>query len=240
MRIYSNFLEAIKEIERDLFEMGVNSHPPTIQDLNVKDNPDYDSKELIGYGYVVMGGFNTISQIIGFSFPDNYDKILKYCTAEFLDRISPAPRNPGYSWLERMEYWNKFLHDGKFSYSYSERMFDQSYKIISELKKNKESRQCIVPIYKKEDNLKWGGKERVPCSMYYHFLIRNISGIDRLFLIYTMRASDFYTHFPIDIWLAVEYGKWIGGNLGVSLYSFTHFIDSLHAFKKDFGKRRIF
>ena len=51
MRIFSNATEAMIEIERELFEMGINNHPSTMQDKVVADNDDFNTKELIGYSF---------------------------------------------------------------------------------------------------------------------------------------------------------------------------------------------
>ncbi|MCL6542081.1 MAG: thymidylate synthase [Roseiflexus sp.] len=245
MRIYSNFKEAVREIERDLYEMGINSHAPTVQDLDVKNNPDYESKELIGYGYTVTGGFDSVvSDLVGYFFgADNeeYQKMSNYIEIEFQDRISHIPLNPGNSWKCRSDYWAQFLHNGKFAYTYSERLFDQIPKVIEELKIRKESRQCIATVYDKCLDIKnWGGIARIACSIYYHFLCRKINEVYCLLMIYGMRSCDFYTHFSIDVSLAVKLGLYVGDKIGIPFYSLTHFIDSLHAFRKDWGKRRIF
>jgi len=241
MRIYDSVLEAVKETERDLFEMGIDNHAPSVQDLDVKSNPDYDSKELLGYGYVVTK-FLDIDDIFDFFFQNPIEKqgVMDYVNQELKDRFSPFPLNPGRSWYHRKEYWERFLHNGLFSYTYSERVCHQIPLIISELRTHPESRQCVITVFRSLDLSQMGGKSRIPCSMYYHFLRRKISGRDVLLLNYTMRSCDYYTHFPIDVWLAIQMGKKIAESIGCKLYSFTHFMGSLHAFRKDFGKRRIF
>lgn len=241
MRIYSSILDAVKETERELFEMGIDNHAPTVQDLDVSKNSNYDSKELIGYGYSITE-FEDKNKIFDFFFEEpEASKVLRYSGNELTERLSHIPLNPGKSWMYREDYWKRFLHDGKFSYTYSERMHFQLYRIIEEMETNPSSRQCVVTIYDSHEDLEnLGGKKRIPCSMYYHFLVRNISGKNRLQLIYTMRSCDFYTHFPVDVWIAVTLGLGVGNAVNAPLYSFTHFISSLHAFRKDFEKRRIF
>jgi len=241
MRIYSSVREAVKEIERDMFEMGIDNHAPTVQDLDVRDNSDYDSKELISYGYIIRD-FTDIDKIFEFFFKsEEADRVKMYCQKELLERMSLKPKNPGVAWVYRKEYWDKFIHGGKFSYTYSERMHDQFDKVLSELKNAPGSRQCLITIYDKHNDIdKLGGKERIPCSLYYHFMRRKVSGEDVLFMVYSMRSCDFYTHFPIDVWLAIEFGRMVATICGSKLISFTHFISSLHAFRKDYKERRIF
>jgi len=242
MRIYSSVFEAVKEIERDLAEMGIFNKAPTVQDLDVRENPDYDSKELPGYAYMITK-FDDLKDIFKFFFENTEDRIsdMLYSQAELDDRIYGLGLNPGNSWVWRANYWRKFLKEGKFSYTYSERIHWQLGPVLNELSEAKGSRQCIITIYDScKDLQNMGGKARIPCSMYYQFLRREISGKDSLMLIYTMRSCDFYTHFPIDVWLAIKLGKWMAECLKIDFYNFTHFIGSLHAFRKDYEKRRIF
>src|SRR3972149_1241786 len=98
MRIYDSVIEAIKETERELFEMGIDNHAPTVQDLNVKDNPDYDSKELLGYSYCITK-FKDLNNIFEYCWPlGKASEIFNYCIAELVDRLSSTPLNPGRSW----------------------------------------------------------------------------------------------------------------------------------------------
>ena len=53
-RIFSNCVEAQKEIERTLYEMGVEVQSFSMQDKVVSDNPDYLTKELQGYSYSIL------------------------------------------------------------------------------------------------------------------------------------------------------------------------------------------
>jgi len=241
MRMYHSAIEAVKEIERELFEFGINNQSFSVQDLKVKDNPDYDSKELINYGYVLTE-FGDINDIFDFFFSQEEAKNIRcYCQKELEERASGQSINPGEAWEFRRNYWQKFLHGGKFSYTYSERMFYQLYRVINELRHSPGSRQCVITIYDSPRDLSnWGGSGRIPCSLHYHFMRRKISGTYYIFMSYIMRSCDYYTHFPIDLWLGVNLGLYVSNQLGDKLHSFTHFIGSLHAFAKDFNKRRIF
>lgn len=239
MRIFANATEAFDEIERDLFEMGIESHPPTVQDKDVKDDAEYLTKELIGYSYsLVNPEMDELSTIVENRLGKNG---LAYITTELIDRIIGRPTNPGNSWIYRQEIWTPLLEkNGRFAYTYSERIAPQIKRLVEELRENGETRQAVMTIYDQHNDLNsWGGIRRVPCSMYYHLFIRN----GELILIYTMRSCDFYTHFPIDVYLAVALLAHIGGELDDDIFTrtrFIHFMDSLHAFKKDWDKRRIF
>lgn len=240
MRIFSNVTEMFNELERELFEMGIDNHPNTMQDKVVKQDDSYLTKELMSYCYMLTRWKDIDSC---FDLLDNDLKVIgiPYCEAEFHDRISAAS-NPGNSYKVRPELWSRFLEpDGKFSYTYSERMDPQLSRIIEELNVNPTSRQCVLPLYDYHLDLSGlGGKHRVPCSMYYQFLRRTVSGQDKLSLIYTMRSCDLYNHFLIDVYLGIKLLEYVAEKVGSEAYSFTHFMGSLHAYKRDWKYRRIF
>lgn len=233
MRIFNNFWEAFNEIERDLFEMGIESHSNTMQDKDVTNNPDYDTKEMIGYSFMLNDWDDRDDVVVALL----GEEARVYCEQELIDRVSGQPLNPGNSYKMRKEVWNDFLRSGRFSYTYPERMHDQLFQMINHLKYNKESRQSIVTIYDKHDDMmNIGGRKRIPCSMYYHFMIRE----GGLTIVYTMRSCDFYTHMPIDIWLATGILEYVAAMLKIPPMAMIYFCDSLHAYRKDWGKRRIF
>ena len=51
MRIYVDALEMIKEVERDLYEMGTRVQSHTVQDRDVHADKDFETLELFGYAY---------------------------------------------------------------------------------------------------------------------------------------------------------------------------------------------
>jgi thymidylate synthase len=126
------------------------------------------------------------------------------------------------------------MKDGKHDYTYASMMKHQLDPIIEELKKNPDSRQCIIELHSPEDYKNMGGKKRIPCSLEYIFQIRkNAYGIPKLNISYTMRSCDFYSHFRNDIWLACELRDYIANKIDVQSGMFTMFIASLHMYKKD-------
>lgn len=249
MRIYQNPAEAMRETERELFEMGVSVQVQTCQDKNVRNNLDYLTKEIRGYAFKIVNwvwDINMIKQIMIYFFREKADDVLTYILAEFEERVSYRVLNPGTAYLHRKELWQEFLHKGKFAYTYSERMTPQLGIILQELKKNPETRQAIITIHSNIcpadvvvtandlDNI--GAGARVPCSMYYQFMIRE----GRLDLIYAMRSCDFLIHFPIDISIALLLQDWFASQLKLETGTFTWFCGSLHAYQKDLKERGIF
>ena len=235
MRIFTNLKEAVNEIERDLFEMGTLIHPESYQDKVVKDNHDFQTLELQAYSFTITNN-KTLEQ----DFKDlggNWEYVVK----EVADRVSPFYLNPGNSWETRKEVWSQFLHNGKFAYTYNERIREQLPIIMENLRLNPNTRQAIVTLYDKDRDLNnVGGKARIPCSMYYQFLIRPISGKAYLDVLYTMRSCDFYTHFIYDIVMTMLLRDFVANRLNLDPGKFSQFIGSLHIYRKDWDKQRIF
>lgn len=222
MRIFKNFEEALKEIERDIHEMGIQVRTATYQ-----DKPAFEDKfttlEIQNYSYTVLS-LKDKDFILKFFGLDQ-----KYATQEFLDRVSP-PSNPGKSWLLRKNVWQPFLEpDGKFSYTYSERMSKSLYSVLRQLKIDPNSRQLYIPIYDPTLDPTRMGTRRIPCSLGYHLLKRK----EKLNMTYFMRSCDFYTHYGYDLWLAATLLEWIADQTEEFPGSLTHIISSLHIYKKD-------
>ena len=229
-RMYLDFVEAQNEIKRDLAELGVSVHPETMQDIYVADNPDFETKELANYIYVVLD-------------PD-YTKIEgvheDWVIAEWSDRLTGG-LNPGHAWKTRRDVWVPFLHSkdrsgqlsptaGRFAYTYSDRMGGKHLQfIIDELKRHPTSRQLWLPVWDRLTDEKRRGEQRVPCSLGYWFVLRD----KKLHLTYVMRSCDFHTHYPNDVALASIMLKFVADNTGHPVGTLTHFIGSLHVYAKD-------
>jgi len=229
MRVYKGLVEAYHEIERDVVEMGVIVKPESMQDKIVKGDEKFETKELIGYSYMVTSEhlFSDVYRFIG---ELKLDK--NYIQQELFERLTYPPVNPGESWKYRKEVWEEFIHNGKFSYTYSERISPHLPHLKESLLKLPNSRQMILPIYRPSDSCYWGGVARVPCSMYYQLLIRE----EKLQLIYTMRSCDLYTHFAYDVVLARLFQMKMSEYINREPGHFIHFIGSLHIYKKDWNK----
>jgi thymidylate synthase len=100
------------------------------------------------------------------------------------------------------------------------------------------TRQAYLPIFFPEDT---GAvhKGRVPCTLGYHFIMRQ----DELHMVYYLRSCDLVRHFRDDIYLSVRLQMWVleqlrerfGGRwLTVKPGVFTMHITSLHCFVNDF------
>jgi thymidylate synthase len=218
-RMFHDFPEAMNEITRDLAELGTNVHTETMQDKDIRDDPDFATKELTNYMYTVLK-------------PD-YTKIERthdeWVEQEWEDRLA-GELNPGRSWQLRREVWDQFREPkGVFSYTYSQRMGGKHLdKLVDEILRHPNSRQLWLPVWWNIDEDRRGDR-RVPCSLGYWFVQRD----GALHETYTMRSCDFYTHYSNDVALATRLLHYIAKQTDFKVGTFTHFVGSLHVYAKD-------
>lgn len=216
-----NFKEAINEIRRDLAEMGTEVHPQTMQDKFIGNDSDYQTKELQDYIYKVFDPLESLGDL---------QPSQPWADNELVERLSGIPVNPGEAYKLRPDVWEEFLHEGKFAYTYAERLAPQLGIFIEELKKHPDSRQLYISIWDKGiDPSNLGGASRVPCSLGYLLQYRGA----QLHITYFMRSCDFVTHYHNDVYLAVKLMEYIAQQAGVEPGNFTHYIGSLHVYAKD-------
>ena len=82
--------------------------------------------------------------------------------------------------------------------------------LVSLLSKSPYTRQAYLPVWFPEDTGAVHG-ERVPCSLGYHFLLRN--GL--LHCEYSIRSCDFFRHFHNDVYLTVRLVQWVAEKLSM-------------------------
>lgn len=66
------------------------------------------------------------------------------------------------------------------------------------------TRQAYLPVWFPEDTGSTE-KQRVPCTIGYHFIIRD----GRLHVQYNLRSCEIYRHFTNDVYLAMRLGQWV-------------------------------
>lgn len=241
MRIYADAYELMSEMGRNLWEMGTEVKPKTYQNKVIEGDDNFVTKELICEQYC----------LIELPDPDTlfiHTKSKDWADAEFQERISFPPENPGEAYKLRNDIWEEFLVKGLngeyFDYTYSERFQyvlnnDNTCleQVICLLKADHDTRKAILPIFNINDINFLDGSKRIPCSMYYDFLIRrNAKGEEQLNICYHQRSSDFITHFGNDVYLAWRMMEYIAEKVGVKPGYLYHTIDSIHVYKKDWVK----
>ena len=76
--------------------------------------------------------------------------------------------------------------------------------VVVQLKKDPLTRQAYLPIWFPEDTGAVHG-ERVPCTLGYHFLIRDRT----LQITYYIRSCDYMRHFRDDVYMAARLAQWM-------------------------------
>lgn len=143
-------------------------------------------------------------------------------------------------------------HVRMFDYTYSERIcytgdgyeLEESNldKVINILRNDPGTRRAIIPIYDLHDTQNISEDIRIPCSMYYSFMIRDDSkGTPELHMTYKQRSCDFVTHFPNDVLLAIKMMEYVHNMLMwemplLRMGYLYHTMDSLHIYQKDWEK----
>lgn len=230
MRIYSNSFELMSEMGRELNSYGQIVKPKTYQNKVIEGNEDFITKELICQQYCLTSLGDPVWLFV-------FSHSKEWADAEFQERIDISNiTNPGKAWELRKDLWEQFLVNGKFDYTYNERMVILPY-TIQLLKSDSDTRKAVLPIFNgngEDDTLYYHGNKRIPCSMYYDFLIRqNGKGEKVLHICYHQRSSDFAQYFGNDIYLAWRLMEYVAQEVGVKPGYLYHTIDSLHIYKKD-------
>lgn len=230
MRIYSNSFELMSELGRELNSYGQTVKPKTYQNKVIEGKEEFETKELICQQYCLTSLGDPVWLFV-------FSHSKAWADDEFQERINTSEViNPGKAWELRKDLWEQFLVDGKFDYTYNERMAILPY-TIQLLRTDSDTRKAVLPIFNgngEDDTLYYHGSKRIPCSMYYDFLIReNGKGEKVLHICYHQRSSDFVTHFGNDVYLAWRLMEYVAKEVGVKPGYLYHTIDSLHSYKKD-------
>lgn len=112
--------------------------------------------------------------------------------------------------------------------------------VVDLIGKDPLTRQAYLPVFFPEDTGATHG-QRVPCTLGYHFIVRN----EQLHCVYYLRSCDFVRHFRDDVYMSIRLQQWVLDQLRerfgerwslVKPGSFTMHITSLHCFINDFQR----
>lgn len=139
------------------------------------------------------GNTNTDHKSEGEAFSHTYPERMwpKYANVPMIDLAENDPlRDPEL----RYQYEN---HGIRFE-------FGDLRDVVKQLVAHPFTRQAYLPIWFPEDTGAVHGK-RVPCTLGYHFIIRD----GRLDVSYFMRSTDLLRHFQDDVYMAIRLGQWM-------------------------------
>jgi thymidylate synthase len=167
---------------------------------------------------------------------------LPWAEEHFQERVSGEPLNPPPShirWPFAQADNKEHRLDDKFSHTYPERMWASWFQlkgirfhygdlahVVGLLDTRPSTRQAFLPIWFPEDLGAASKGERVPCTLGYHFLIRN----GHLKIVYYMRSCDFFRHFNDDVYMAGRLAQWVAEQVQVTPAKLVMHISSLHIF----------
>lgn len=262
MRIYSNSFELMSEMGRELNSYGQTVKPKTYQNKVIEGNEDFITKELICQQYCLTSLGDPVWLFV-FSHSKEWADAEFQERITFEPNGEPWNPGEAWKlrrdlWeqflvKEEISFVGNKTHKEYheiFEYTYSERIMKPVYfngtvmpkimAIIQLLKSDQDTRKAVLNIYgtdnynEDEDSDHYEGSRRIPCSMYYDFLIRqNGKGEKVLHICYHQRSSDFIIHFGNDVYLAWRLMEYVAKEVGVKPGYLYHTIDSLHAYKKD-------
>ena len=231
--------EAIGNSFKDLRD---NGEIATSKKWQAIDTPD-DLHEIINR-YIQMDMPEGIEELARLS-----DADMPWSEDHFQERIDPnCNHNPGYQY-QNWPYYKvntedndkKFRKEGEtfFSHTYMERFWpDKSLKgtgkmgyqfgnfddLIARLKDDPGSRQAFYAIWHPQDSNNDG--VRLPCTIGYHFLIRN----GKLHMTYLIRSCDIMRHFKNDIYMTIRLAQYVRDEVDpkLELGELSMWIGSLH------------
>jgi len=191
---------------------------------------------------------------------------LPWAEDHFQERVSGEPLNPPPSeawWPFAIAGNAEHKHGQEFSHTYPERIWGKLAAIgttrpngrqvfvphngiryeygdlndvVNMLTANPLTRQAFLPIWFPEDTGAVQG-QRVPCTLGYHFLIRN----GQAEIVYYIRSCDLLRHFTDDVYMACRLLQWVvgklqGNGIDVNASSLIMHISSLHVFRGDYPR----
>lgn len=254
------FQEICNEIEQAFKEKSYEVNHNKWQSIEVAHNPAMKHQELLNYSI----HFPLTTEHLDY-YREEIKPNLPWADDHFdLERVSGEPINPGHQWKNWPYSKSAAQHvDKQFSHSYAERYWPkyagktiggriQYAKNIEPLKgirfeygdledlvrlliEDPLTRQAFLPIWFPEDLAAIKSNQRVPCSLGYHFIIRN----DQLHVVYYIRSCDYIRHFRDDVYLTIRLLFWIYERIKAdhpyfTLGTFTMHITSFHMFVSDY------
>jgi thymidylate synthase len=116
--------------------------------------------------------------------------------------------------------------------TYGQRVMESSSidGVLEELRRDRNTRRAVIPIYKGADLHGAGGKN-TPCTLDLQFVIRD--GL--LHQIVTMRSNDMVWGLTYDVMVFTLIQEWLANQLGIDVGDYLHNAGSLHIYGKDFA-----
>ena len=219
------------------------------QSQDISDKPMLATHEVVNASFdmVIPATAHELAEVTGAHMPWAEDHFRERVSGE---PLNPPPSEEWWPFAQKVNRDHKSEPGGKFSHTYPERFWSkyagEAYEdmaqsnsldwqplhgirfdygdlqdVVNQLTRGPLTRQAYLPIWFPEDTGAVHGK-RVPCTLGYHFLIRQ--GV--LQIVYYMRSCDLIRHFQDDVYMAGRLAQWmvqeILANQIVSGYNFAN------------------
>lgn len=196
----------------------------TWQAFDISRSPAHRTYELLD-AWVDYSVPVTAQELVDDIHPD-----LPWAEDHFAERVAGKPLNPApsHEWWPYAKGGNKdHIQGGQFDHTYPERYWPKRANrsegewgnggirfrygdlddLVNLLAEQPYTRQAYLPMWFPEDTgaIREGKNIRVPCSLGYHFLIRN----GELSCRYYLRSCDLYRHFHNDIYMTARLVQWV-------------------------------
>lgn len=227
------FSTIFKELQSAL----INTEPFHVgewQSQKLDDNPMLTMREVmnVSFTYAVPQHEKDLARETGAHLPWAEDHFKERVSGE---PLNPPPSNEWWPFAQKNNAAHKSEGSGvKFSHTYPERMWPKNAgpllelepmegirfrygdlnDVVSLLVKQPNTRQAYLPIWFPEDTGVVHGA-RVPCTLGYHFLIRN----KEVQITYYMRSCDLVRHFQDDVYMAGRLLQWVVNEVNYARYS---------------------
>lgn len=109
---------------------------------------------------------------------------------------------------------------------------EQLHLVIQMLKRDNSTRQAVISIYMGAIDLAGGGGLNTPCTLSFHFLVRN----GKLNMKVMMRSNDIYLGLPNDIFTFTMMQEYVSVMTGIPIGIYTHFASSFHLYDRDINR----
>lgn len=234
MRVFETLADAADELRRDVYKGA----PLTSTRVQQRTGIELPGRERLAYTYSILGGWpNGAADLValganlGFKpYVEHPAEMLQWLCAERTNRLYLFP--PHDHKPELLHPALKTTLEGNWpSYTYPERLIGADETMIQALREQPDSRRAFWPIFRPEDAGRMGAPTRIPCSLGYQAMLRQVGGSTRLILFYLQRSADFDNFWLSDIWLARQFQEHLAHDLDVAPGQLVHMVISLHSFE---------
>ena len=236
MRLFNNLEEAHGEIKRDI------SKSPRFSSRQVQGIvATQEVHEAMNYSYTIeelpMGDTEIADLAVGWGVvtPDERASYQDWLQTEARARVNWRPNLQTESINPRLR---GVVQEGKAAdYLYTDRLRGATDALANMIFRDPSTRRAYWPIFQPEDALRGARSTRIPCSLGYQVMIREVDDLPFLHLTYLQRSCDFDRFWLSDLWFARQFQKDILSKLSIAIEDarmglghLTHIILSLHSF----------